>query len=519
MFKKILKKSASLLSVIISVALIALSFSSCGKSEGFYASMELDEQPKNLDPQIASDFNDLLIIRNLYEGLMRYDANGNLALGAAKNYTVSNNGLTYTFILRDNIFWSDEETKLTAKDFEFAFKRALASETKAPFGYMLSSVSSFAAKSDNEFIINLKLKNDNFLEVLTYSVCMPCNEDFFIKAKGKYGLDYDHVLSNGSFYLKKWGNDNSFSLKISAFGKYYGAFLPKAQSVGFTVQNEESKETRIAKNYIDFGFVNNPTKEYKSKNLQYTEFFNTDYCLIINPKNKSLSSTNIKIAIEQSVHRNLIKNNMPANYLPTFSVIPNIITESSADIKDTVSKVSALNYNPDEAIKNFRSIQTKKSKTDISGTTIIYKKDDNIKTLASTLAETWQQTISGYVNIEEFETDAEISAKMGISDFDFAIIPFSADTQDIYIYLEKFLSLDLGDYTQSFRSAVAGIKQSTSRTDYLNQTLNALNILKNSHICIPLVQSSATFVSSENYILPKILPKNGYIDFALIAEK
>ena len=116
-----------ILSLIACVILMVSAFSGCG--EGYKEAIvyfELLEKPQTLDPQMAQTDSELLIVRNIYEGLLRED-NGEITNGITKSYSYEN--LTYIFKLRDDALWSNGEN-VTAYDFEYAFKRAIDPKLK-----------------------------------------------------------------------------------------------------------------------------------------------------------------------------------------------------------------------------------------------------------------------------------------------------------------------------------------------------------------------------------------------------
>ena len=96
----------------------------------------IDANPKTIDPQLNSAVDGSKVIRNTFEGLMREIENGEVENGIAEGYEVSEDGLVYTFHIRDNAKWSDGED-VTAKDFEYAWKRALNPNTAAEYAYQL----------------------------------------------------------------------------------------------------------------------------------------------------------------------------------------------------------------------------------------------------------------------------------------------------------------------------------------------------------------------------------------------
>lgn len=79
----------------------------------------IGSQPETLDPQLNSASDGSNYIKHLFEGLMKYDWNGEgIVLGAAESYDVSEDGLVYTFHIRPDAKWSDGQD-LTADDFAY----------------------------------------------------------------------------------------------------------------------------------------------------------------------------------------------------------------------------------------------------------------------------------------------------------------------------------------------------------------------------------------------------------------
>ena len=92
-------------------------------------------EPKSLDPAVIDGIWEAQIAGDMLLGLTTEDANSNPIPGAAESWETSEDGLTWTFHLRDHT-WSDG-VKVTAEDFVFAWRRILDPKTAAPYGYYL----------------------------------------------------------------------------------------------------------------------------------------------------------------------------------------------------------------------------------------------------------------------------------------------------------------------------------------------------------------------------------------------
>ena len=162
--------------IILCLIIIVFSFSGCFgrmKADESFAVPILDE-PTSLDPQIADSDAEKMIVLNCYEGLLRVNENGELENGVAQSYSVSDDGLTYTFNLRHNAHWAlfsghksvlgekyGEDYKNTfditvyAEDFEFAFDRVFDSAIASPYASVFECISSYEAVDRFTFRITL----------------------------------------------------------------------------------------------------------------------------------------------------------------------------------------------------------------------------------------------------------------------------------------------------------------------------------------------------------------------------
>ena len=103
---------------------------STGVASGF--TVQLGSNPETLDPALNSAIDGANTLITVFEPLLLIDENNEVIPGQAESYTVSEDGLTWTFTMRDGLKWSDG-SDLTAKDFEYSFKRLAAPDTAAPY--------------------------------------------------------------------------------------------------------------------------------------------------------------------------------------------------------------------------------------------------------------------------------------------------------------------------------------------------------------------------------------------------
>ena len=103
---------------------------STGTASGF--TVQYGSNPETLDPALNSAIDGANTLITVFEPLLLIDENNEVIPGQAESYTVSEDGLVWTFTMRDGLKWSDG-SDLTAADFEYSFKRLASPDTAAPY--------------------------------------------------------------------------------------------------------------------------------------------------------------------------------------------------------------------------------------------------------------------------------------------------------------------------------------------------------------------------------------------------
>ena len=109
--------------------------------------INIDAEPKTIDPQLATESSGIVVDTLLFEGLTRIDLKGEIVGAAAEKWEISPDGLTWKFNLRKNAKWPNGDP-VTAHDFVFAWLRALDPATASEYAYELYYIN--GAKEFNE---------------------------------------------------------------------------------------------------------------------------------------------------------------------------------------------------------------------------------------------------------------------------------------------------------------------------------------------------------------------------------
>ena len=173
---------------------------------------------ESLDPQQATDGTSFEVIADYTDGLMQMDENGEPVKALAESYDVSDDGLTYTFKIRDDANWSNGDP-VTAQDFVFAWQRAVDPSVASEYAYMLSDIGQVknaadiiagtkdkselgvTAVDDKTMKVELNVPVPYFLSLMYFPTFYPVNEKFFESCKDTFGTSPETTLSDGAFIL------------------------------------------------------------------------------------------------------------------------------------------------------------------------------------------------------------------------------------------------------------------------------------------------------------------------------
>lgn len=173
--------------------------------------------PQTLDPGRAQGVPESNILRDLFEGLVAEDACGHLIPGVARTWSVTPDGMTYTFLLRDTAHWSNGDP-VTAPDFVFSLRRSVDPATGSQYGAILEPIAGareivvgkqppdslgVEAQDARTLVIHLHRPAPFLLGILAHQAAYPVHPPTVVR----YGLDFakpGRLVSNGAYRLKDW---------------------------------------------------------------------------------------------------------------------------------------------------------------------------------------------------------------------------------------------------------------------------------------------------------------------------
>ena len=214
----------------------------------------------SLDPAFAKDNADIWAIHQLFNGLVQMDDSLHVKPSIAKNWTLSDNGLSYNFVLKNNVYFhkhklfgKDSTRLVTASDFEYSFNRLLDKNIASSGQWIFNKVDTFKAINDTIFNITLKQPFPAFLGLLTMKYCSVVPKEI----TEYYGSDFrSNPIGTGPFKFKRW--EENIKLVFRKNENYFettkdGQKLPHLEAVAITfLPDKQSEFMQFIQGNLDF---------------------------------------------------------------------------------------------------------------------------------------------------------------------------------------------------------------------------------------------------------------------------
>ena len=214
----------------------------------------------SLDPAFARVNGDIWAVNQLFNGLVQLDDSLNVKPDIAKSWEIKDSALTYSFVLRDDVYFHKHEilgkdsTRLvTAKDFVYSFNRLLDAKTASPGRWVFNNVSTFYAENDTTFIMKLKEPFPAFISLLTNKYCSVVPKEIVEHYSGDFRRN---PIGTGPFRFKLW--EENIKLVLRKNNLYYekdkqGNQLPYLEAVAVTfLPDKQSEFLQFIQGNLDF---------------------------------------------------------------------------------------------------------------------------------------------------------------------------------------------------------------------------------------------------------------------------
>ena len=333
---------------------------STGTASGF--TVQYGPNPETLDPALNSSIDGANTLITVFEPLLLIDENNEVIPGQAESYTVSDDGLVWTFTMRDGLKWSDG-SDLTAKDFEYSFKRLAAPDTAAPYAEtvvgMIDGYEDAIGNPDADGnmttepdfdALNVVASEDG--KTLTVTLSYPCAyfdklaafaamspvQQATVEANGDaWCTEADTYVCNGPYYISDWVPSERIVLTKNP--NYVGGW-DSSKIVSDTITLlllEDSSAAYAAYNSGEAQLIKDvPTDEIPSLTKAedggdfYVDTILGTYYLSLNDQKEPFNDVNVRKALSLAIDRDYVANTiMQGTYTPAYNLVgPGIVDET-----------------------------------------------------------------------------------------------------------------------------------------------------------------------------------------------
>ena len=329
-------------------------------ADGF--TVQLGPNPETLDPALNSSIDGANTIITTFEPLLLIDENNEVVPGQAELPEVSEDGLTWTFTMKDGLKWSDG-SDLTAKDFEYSFKRLACPDTAAPYGEtvvgMIDGYDDAIGNPDADGntttdpdwdALNVHASEDG--KTLTVQLSYPCSyfdklcafaamspvQEATIEANGDaWCTEPDTFICNGPYMITEWTPSERIVLSKNP---YYAGGWDSSKIVSDTITLlllEDSSASYAAYNSGEAQLVKDvPTDEIPSLTRAedggdfYLDEIMGTYYISLNDQEEPFTDVRVRKALILAIDRDYVANTiMQGIYTPaTALVCPGIVDKN-----------------------------------------------------------------------------------------------------------------------------------------------------------------------------------------------
>lgn len=284
-------------------------------------SVQIGPDPETIDPALNSAVDGGNMLLHSFECLLTVDEDGQLAEGQAESWEVDEeDGLTWTFHLRDGLKWSDG-SDLTAKDFEYSWKRVCDPNVAAPYAEtVLGMVEGYdkaiegdldalqvVAEDDSTLVVTLTAPCTYFGSLAAFATLSPVQEATIEENGDGWATSAETYISNGPFYISEWVPGSH--ILMSKNPNYWNADAIKLDGIKFNLIEDPNASYSAYQTGEVLMIKDVPTEEIPS--LEGNDDFYVDpiigtYYLNLNNDREPFKDKNVRKALSLAIDREYV---------------------------------------------------------------------------------------------------------------------------------------------------------------------------------------------------------------------
>ena len=467
------------------------------------------------DPQIVEDVSGSAFARDLFEGLMNQDADGNLTPGVATGFTTNDAKDVYTFTLRDNAMWSDGNP-VTAHDFVYAWRRLADPATASPYSWFaeimaLENVGAVLSGDSPTSALGVTALDNHTLEVrltasLPYFAAMTTHASTFPTPQWRvrtFGTDWTkpgNIVSNGAYVLTEHiPNERAVRERNTLYWNNDATILDKV--VTLVINDENVDLTRYLAGELDKGTVPSGQylrlkEEYPDEATSFPRLCTYYYTFNLSPSGQeAYQDVRVRQALSYAVDRSVVTEKiLQAGQIQAFTFTP------GATAGFEVPPVAFGQMTQDERNAEAKALMAEAGYGSDNPLSIelMYNTSEGHKKIAIAVQQMWKETLGVNTTLANQEWKTFLKTRGG-QNFDVARGGWCGDYNEASTFLD-LLTTPSGYNDGKFSNAEVDELMLEARTlsDATANYTRVEEILANEMPVIPVYHYSGVFMLKTN---------------------
>ena len=487
----------------------------------------LETPVEALDPQQAVDGTSFEVIADYTDGLYQMDKDGEAVPALAADTQISEDGLSYTFKIRDDAKWSNGEP-VTAQDFVFAWQRAVDPKVASEYAYMLSDVGQIknaadiiagkkdkselgvTAVDDKTLKVELNVQVPYFLGLMYFPTFYPVNQKFFESCGDTFATSPETTLSNGAFILDSY-EPAATTLHLKKNPNYYDAERVKLTGINYQViQDSQQALMSYQTGAVDTTLVNGEQVDQVKDDPTFHAIA-AGYLWYVVPnmgKVKELNNLNVRLAMTMAIDRESITTDvLKDGSIPTYTAVPiDFATgpDGSDFAGDQKKFENVCRFDAAAAADYWKKGLAELGVSSIS-LNMIVDADDAPQKVAQVLKEQWETTLPGLTVNLVVEPKKQRVQDMQDGNFEVGLTRWGPDYADPMTYLGMWGTGNSNNYGEWSNADYDAILAACTTGDLAMDAagrwaklLDGEKIVMDNAVIFPLyTQSNAQMISSK----------------------
>ncbi|KAB1977174.1 peptide ABC transporter substrate-binding protein [Lactobacillus crispatus] len=464
---------------------------------------------------------------NVFESFYRLGKNGKPTAGLAKTGTVSKDGKTWTFKIRDSK-WSNGDP-IVAQDFVYSWRRSLNPKTASPYAYLFSGVKNADAiiagkKSPNALgisapdkktvVVKLNRPIAYFKVLMAYPLFGPQNEKVVKKYGNRYATEAQYQVYSGPFKIKGWNGTND-TWSFVKNNDYWDKKAVKLNKIHYqVVKSNNTGYQMYQQGKLDLTPLSSEQVKNLKSNNDFTQYpYSLVRFLLYNFKDKNavnrkaLNNKNIRLALSLSIDRDIVTKKVLGNgsTLPKGFVANDLAAnpKTGIDFAKEQAVKNTVDYNPALAKKYWQKGLQEIGQKSLTFDVLSSNDEADSDQLTQYLQSQWTKELKGIkINITNIP-DKSTNSRAQQGNFDIYLSHWGGDFNDPMTFMQIPMtgtSYNYGKWSNSeYDNLVkkAGNQDANNPEKRWNDLVSAAKIVNGNQAITPIYQQTTAYLQNK----------------------